>query len=237
MRLRLRSRSPWIAVTLTVVALVGVGIGLMTTAEPGQASRDIGVSLASGGVTGLVFIFAQSVMSQAEEHHRLLLRLSSSRDLTGTDLRDRYLARVALIGKKMAVADFSNAVLRASRLVGTDLTWSSFRDADLTGSILTNAKLDETDLRKSQLRHIDLRNVSLRNARLSGAILDYADLSGADLGQAILDGVHIGRIWYDEQTKWPPGFDPPTPDKGVNEIHRGRPDWLGFWAEYGRSYV
>ena len=61
------SRSPWLIVSFIVALLVGVGISLIATAAAGPAARDIGVSLASGGITGLVFIFAQSVMAQADE--------------------------------------------------------------------------------------------------------------------------------------------------------------------------
>jgi len=227
------SRSPWLVVSLVVACLVGVGVLLIVTAAVGEAARDIGVSLTSGGITGLVFIFAQSVMAQADERGRLLLRLSSSQDLTGIDLRGRRLPRIALIGKRMAVSDLSGAELRGSRLVGSDLTWSSLRGADLTGSVLTHATLDETDLREAKLRSVDLRNVSFQNARLAGAHMDVADLSGAMLSSAILDGVRLGLIWYDDQTSWPAGFEPPAPDDSVRLIHKGRPNWRDFWVSHG----
>jgi hypothetical protein len=230
---RLRPRSPWVAATVTVVLLVAVGIALIATAAAGQAARDIGVSLTGGGVIGLVFIFVQSVMTKAEDKDRLLLRLSASQDLTGIDLRGRDLARVALIGKRMTVADLSGTVLRSSKLIGTDLTWSNVRGADLTGAILVHARLDETDLRDGRLVDVDLRNVSFRNARLAGAVVDLADLSGARLDEAILDGVNVGRVWYDDQTTWPSGFEPPTPHAAVVQMHRDRPDWREYWAQLG----
>jgi uncharacterized protein YjbI with pentapeptide repeats len=216
-----------------VTLLVGVGIALITTAAAGLATRDIGISLTSGGITGLLFIFAQSVMAQAGKRGRLMLRLASSQDLHRNRLRGRRLSRIALIGKNLAVADFSGADLRDSRLVGSDLTWSSLRGANLTGSVLTHAKLDETDHRGTRLKNIDLRNVNFQNARLSGAHFDIADLSGATLSSAILSGVRLGRTCYDDQTNWLTGFEPPPPDEAVRHIHKGRPDWRALWANHG----
>ena len=58
----------------------------------------------------------------------------------------------------------------------------------------------EQDL--SVLRACDLRNISL-----SGADLSSANICGTDLRQANLSGANLRRALYDDETKWPEGFD------------------------------
>jgi uncharacterized protein YjbI with pentapeptide repeats len=43
---------------------------------------------------------------------------------------------------------------------------------------------------------------------LSGANRSLADLCGADLSQADLSGINLNGAKYNQDTKWPKGFDP-----------------------------
>ena len=57
------------------------------------------------------------------------------------------------------------------------------------------------------------RPIWLAKADLTGAILTHADLRGADLRSADLDNADLGgadlsNAKYDQNTKWPEGFDP-----------------------------
>jgi hypothetical protein len=61
------------------------------------------------------------------------------------------------------------------------------------------------DLRKCYLQNIDLGGVDLSESNLSQADLRGADLRGANLRQANLQGAT-----YNDQTIWPPNFDPAT---------------------------
>ena len=45
-------------------------------------------------------------------------------------------------------------------------------------------------------------------ANLSGADLHKANLRWADLSRVNLNGAKLGRAQYDQDTKWPDGFDP-----------------------------
>jgi hypothetical protein len=74
------------------------------------------------------------------------------------------------------------------------------------------------DLTRADLRAADLQGVRLFHAILHYACLSEADLTGADLRSALLEGADFsnarltdaqldGAI-YDEDTRWPQGFDP-----------------------------
>ena len=65
---RMHHRSPWLLISAAVVVLVTTGLGLIGGSSSGDVARDIGVALVSGGVTGLVFVFVQSVMALDDEH-------------------------------------------------------------------------------------------------------------------------------------------------------------------------
>ena len=105
--------------------------------------------------------------------------------------------------------------LRGTDLTGVDLSGANLRGANLRGADLAGANLDEADLRDADLRRANLDEADLRianlgrsnleGANLSGAVLSTADLRGANLKKADLTGAT-----YNDQTKWPEGFTPPT---------------------------
>ena len=64
-------------------------------------------------------------------------------------------------------------------------------------------KLRGADLRGADLRGADLWGTNLRDANLSDANLRGANLRGNDLNWVYLHGAK-----YDEDTKFPDGFDP-----------------------------
>lgn len=86
----------------------------------------------------------------------------------------------------------------------------NFRKEDLS-----NANLFETDLQGINLSYACLVDADLRGANLTGANLTEADLGGACLIEADLRGANLTRAnlegaIYDEDTKFPFGFDPET---------------------------
>jgi uncharacterized protein YjbI with pentapeptide repeats len=111
-------------------------------------------------------------------------------DGDGPDLAGAWLRDAGLAGAPFAGARAEGAVLRGARL---------------TGATLTAADLRRADLRQASLAGADLRRADLFEARLQGADLRAADLRGADLTGAGLEGAA-----YDEQTRWPDGFEPKT---------------------------
>ena len=74
-----------------------------------------------------------------------------------------------------------------------DLSFSGMRNANLQKTIFVEASLD---------------GCVLVGANLSGANLDRASLLGTDLRKTILDRASFKGAVYDEQTKFPYGFEP-----------------------------
>jgi hypothetical protein len=73
---------------------------------------------------------------------------------------------------------------------------------------LTKADLRGADLRGVRLLHPILHYVSFVGADLTGADLRNAALEGADFTQAKLSNICLTGAFYDEDTRWPEGFDP-----------------------------
>lgn len=101
------------------------------------------------------------------------------------------------------------ADLRGADLSGLDLTDAGLRHADLRGAIL-----EETVLAGAYLNHADLTGTDrTADADLSGATLHFAHLEAADLGGAKLEPAYADCMFnatYDDETRWPRGFDPET---------------------------
>ena len=63
-------------------------------------------------------------------------------------------------------------------------------------------------MRKATLVEVRLDGSVLVGADLTGAALDRASLRGTDFRDAILQGASFVGAIYDDQTKFPAGFDP-----------------------------
>jgi Pentapeptide repeats (8 copies) len=89
-------------------------------------------------------------------------------------------------------------------LPGVNLVWVELKGVDLRGADLSHANLSGADLNGSNLSDdtnlafTDLSRVDLRNTNLKGARLEGANLEGVQLDGAV----------YDENTRFPRGFDP-----------------------------
>ena len=91
--------------------------------------------------------------------------------------------------------------------IGLMLAGKPAKDIDLKGADLTYAKLTSADLTKANLSGANLRGAILRYADLTDADLTGAILTSAILTKAILTGAILTGAKYDEDTKWPDGFD------------------------------
>jgi uncharacterized protein YjbI with pentapeptide repeats len=140
-------------------------------------------------------------------------------DLRGADLSDSTLwttnfADVNLDGAKLRHAAFVNACLvgahlkdanlRGANLLGADLTRASLSYADLTEAGITRANLTE-----AQVYGADLTGADLSKSDLTRTVLNGSNLTGAKLTGAKLENARMEDIIYDDQTVWPPGFQPP----------------------------
>lgn len=233
----MRTRSPWIVVTAAVTALVGAGVGLIFVSAAGEANRDIGVSMASGGITSLFLVIAGAVLAKRDEVQRLLMQLSAAQDLTAVNLHGRKIDDLALVGMKMAVADLSETTLCRARLVDADLRWATLRDSVLPDCVFAYACMEDVDLTRAKLERANLQHVKLARANFSGALLRLADLRGADL--CLSENLHaatLESIVYDETTKWPLGFDPPPSDSRALEALPPQPPWDDYWSRHGHNW-
>lgn len=153
-------------------------------------------------------------ISEAELHGATLVDTDlRDADLNQSDLSDADLQRAnmegaALYWADLAEADMREASLTHANLVGADLTDANISGADLygavvNGAVLKRAKLVGTRLADADLNWVDCSDADLTGADLRRARLGWANLSGAKLADARLEGA-----LYNEDTKWPDGFDP-----------------------------
>jgi uncharacterized protein YjbI with pentapeptide repeats len=150
----------------------------------------------------------------------------------GLDLSGQTLAKINLVGLDFQQTIFDRADLRQARLKGSDMRQSSFKEALLDGADLEWAKFnhanftgarmvgcrlwtvknlsaatfDGADLSKAKLVSCNLHGLSFAGANLSDAEVSYCHLQGADLSTANLAGCKFKQVFFDEQTRFPPGF-------------------------------
>ena len=88
------------------------------------------------------------------------------------------------------------------RFDGVDLTGADLSGADLTTWV------DFPD-RTYGSEPVSGEPVTHPGTDLTGADLTHANLSGTDLTDADLTDASLTDVFYDEDTTWPNGFDPP----------------------------
>lgn len=150
--------------------------------------------------------------------------------LTGVNLRRANLSGVDLSGSFMALentaggasgapagtalrpelrADLSNALLpdaklRASTLIGADLTGANLRGADLAMANLSRANLRGADLAGANLTEATLVGAALQDADLTGATLTWASMDGADLRAAKVTEEQLRSLGSDRNLRRSP---------------------------------
>ena len=94
---------------------------------------------------------------------------------------------------------------------GDGLARTLWSQARLDGTGLTGTDLTSAPLTKAHPRQAVLRDAILFEADCTAADFRGADLRGADFTGAVLVDADVrGAIW-DETTRSPDGFEPPTP--------------------------
>lgn len=126
-------------------------------------------------------------------------------DLSGLDLTGLDLA-----GADLRAANLSHTILRHTRLEGADLTRANLAHADLSHASLRQVQAKRANFTATQLAAADLTA-----AQCPAAIFDHADLRAAvltraNLKQAALDTAQLIGATYDDTTKWPKHFVPPS---------------------------
>jgi len=142
-------------------------------------------------------------------------------NLQGTDLRSANIQEADLQHANLQNATLWDADLRYANLQGANLRDADFWDAYLQGADLRYANLQGANFQYANLQYADLQGADLRRVNLQGANLEDANLEDADLRGANLRGavfqftsntisIEVDEAYWDESTKWPRGFTPPT---------------------------
>lgn len=165
--------------------------------------------------------------------HSLITALTMKDDLSGVVLSGQDLTGLVAAGRTLSGANLSRAILTKADLVDSDLSSANLkratlRGANLEGADMSGANLERADFSalesddgldiddddivwyQTKLGWANLTEANLDSADLTGANLEGADLSGANLKNANLTGSALGGVIYDEATRWPAGFNPPT---------------------------
>ena len=136
--------------------------------------------------------------------------------------RDRIEA-VTAAGHNFNGANLDNAALKGLDLKSVQLAGAFLVESNLQGTSLMGANLHKARLQRANLQWTDLRYADLQEAHFEGANLKAADLShanlelthlartilcGADLSNVDLNRTTLKGARYDENTRFPEGFDP-----------------------------
>jgi len=135
-------------------------------------------------------------------------------NLVGAKLAGVNLTQANLCNANLASATLTKAILIAVNLTEANLTGSAAADAvdyDMLSAearppVNMSAVRPGANLTGANLNGARLNRANLTGANFTGAKLYAADLSGADLTGADLT-LTVGAR-YDDQTRWPDGFDP-----------------------------
>jgi len=199
-------RDGFIAVFVAVLVLFGHGYVLSASAtrEQGQGQDQ--------RISDLGF-----VRDRSSEQYQ-------ARPFRGFDLGDMNLAGLELRG-----ANFVEADLGGANLTGTDLRgYPGTPEAPgppgqppipaipgaralLQGVNLCHADLTGAILQGSYLVNANLTGTDLTSTGLQGAALNGSDLSGATMPS---DASFVEGVYYDDNTIWPEGFQPPPSNTG-----------------------
>ncbi|MFB2880724.1 pentapeptide repeat-containing protein [Floridanema aerugineum] len=141
--------------------------------------------------------------------------LQSSK-LKSANLKNANLSEADLVNAEMSGANLIETDLWKANLQGAKLTEANLSNANLRKAKLITANLNNTNLSKAILIEADLRSAKLRNANLMGADLTKANLRGTseyssqavDFYGANLKGIKLQQALYDENTRFPEGFNP-----------------------------
>ncbi len=146
------------------------------------------------------------------------------RPFRGFDLSDMNLAGLQLMGADLVGADLGGANLTGTSLRRQPVTpetpgppgWPPIPRVPAVNTYMQGVNLCHADLTGADLRHSYLVNANLTGADLTSTRLQGAALNGSDLSGATMpaDAKFLERIYYDDNTIWPEGFQPPPAETG-----------------------
>lgn len=176
------------------------------------SSTNLQLQLAAAAV--LAERLTSNAMRNAEAEHRIIIRalLAVTKDLR-TSPSDPFVPK----GISKFIAD---SIVKNNRIPlkqfdwqNTRLTGAWWQDVDASGADFWGADLSQAGMRRAILRNAVLVEVRLDNSVLVGADLTNArlmraSLLGTDLTGTTLEGANLTGATYNDQTRFPDGFDP-----------------------------
>jgi len=169
------------------------------------------------GITVLIIGNASQFVSIRSDKNRLILQMGSPVNGFAIEAIRQMRAMGWLIdgtasNKNFTDANWSKAYLVQADLNNADIMYANLSFADLTQANLKETALDfsnlsSANLYKAKLNSAHLVYVDFRNANLTEADCSNAELNGADLSTATLKDIVLRGCLFDENTKWPPGFN------------------------------
>lgn len=143
---------------------------------------------------------------------------SGKRQFHKAQLERAFLEKHSLSQADLREADLNYANLKNADLSDTDLRESSLIRTELSGANLSRANLASADLSRANLAIANLQGANLTGACLNKACLTAANLDKVDLRYANLTGTYLIGVdlsqanlngaLYDDDTDFPPDFDP-----------------------------
>lgn len=151
---------------------------------------------------------AEKKLSLATRKKQSLLESPKPLPVTPATLRAGLIDEKELGGLVMRDSDLSGMVLQYRNLSSADFSNSKLCDGNLQGSNLQDASFEKADLSEVQFHAADLRKANLRGAKLKPARFSSARLEGTDFTDAVFTDPNLSRATFDDNTKWPEGFEP-----------------------------
>lgn len=190
---------------MTGVALTTSDLSAVNFSE----ARLVNSNLNGMNLAGAYMDEAQMAGIQLEHAYLPGAQISKS-DLSGANLRYADLRGVWINLTILVSADLRGANLAGASMIGSDLTGAYLNEAVLVGANLVGANLRGADLRGADLRQTILVATPELVAREKMIDPELRAMSESQwkelaLGDTVLEGAR-----YDDQTRFPQGFTPPT---------------------------
>lgn len=98
--------------------------------------------------------------------------------------------------------------LAGARIWGVDMSGSDLKEVFARQASFSFVKLNGSDLRGANFSGAELHNVYFHQADLRGVDFSGANLYASDFRQAKMKGINLQGADYNEETSWPPNFNP-----------------------------
>jgi len=148
--------------------------------------------------------------NKAKDQIRVLGIHLKKADLSGCELQQIHLGQIDCTESNLTNANLNKANAYRCKLSRSNLSGAKCAEANFNHATLSETDLTDAYLGGSWFRGCNMKGAICRRADFAGARLGGADLRGADLTDAKLDEADIEYAKYDENTKLPAGFIPPT---------------------------